>query len=90
MTAGSGIALAGLIIAMATFIAAVVMNSRTLTRVASSEWVRQLEKRIDDCEEDRKELHEELNTSKREIRLLRGENIELMRKLVLLENGGHA
>lgn len=69
------LAFAGVSLILSSFFA-----FRSLSRSASADWVDQLEKRIEECERDRMELH-------RQVGALRDREIYLMRQLVQLKNG---
>lgn len=64
------LAFAGVSLILSSFFA-----FRSLSRSASADWVDQLEKRIADCESDRRELH-------RQVAELRDREIYLMREIV--------
>lgn len=73
--------LATLLFAGASLIVSTILASRSLSRSASADYVDQLEKRITECEKDRAQLRYEL-------RALRDRELELMTRLLKLENGG--
>lgn len=67
------IAVAGASLILSSFFA-----FRSLSRSASADWVDQLEKRIEVCEADRADLRQEVGR-------LRDRELDLMRRLLLLE-----
>lgn len=69
---------AAILIALGTFIA----SQREFGRRAKVDYVAGLEKRIKECEDDRKVLHDKCDE-------LEGENLRLMRIVVAMKNGGH-
>lgn len=84
--------LAGLVIALLTFIGTQIQQSRTLVKAASSEWVRTLEQevallrsKLEECEEDRGELHDETARLRTDAELAREREYRLMRKVEQLE-----
>ncbi len=78
------IALAALFVAVATF----VLAQRDSRKHARTDYVSQLEQRIGDCERDRENLRKEMTTLRRRVGELRDENVDLMRRLVRLEQPG--
>ena len=66
------LAFAGISLILSSFFA-----FRSLSRSASADWVDQLEKRIEECERDRAELH-------RQVADLRDREIYLLRQVVRL------
>jgi peptidoglycan hydrolase CwlO-like protein len=99
--ANYGIPLAAVVISAFSFIAATVFASRGAASTSRNEWMRTLEARIEDLERelDRKEeqlayteqkykeLQEQYKELQAEIRRLSRREIELMRKVLALENG---
>lgn len=82
-TGGSSLAswaipVAALIISLCAFVAGMLQNRRT----ADKGYVQELEKRIADCEADRKNLHDELSKLKERLNVAIDENVELMRKIL--------
>lgn len=76
------IAVAGVSLILSSFFA-----FRSLSRSASADWVEQLEKRIELCEQDRAELHKENDALRSSQATLRSENWDLMRRILKLEGG---
>lgn len=83
---GPILGLVAFLVALLTFVASQIQQSRTLVKAASTEWVSILEKELEltkaklieceemlaDCVEDRKKLHEEADEARhREYRLMR-------------------
>lgn len=81
------IPLASLAIAGFSIVAGAIFASRTAQRAASSEYVTQLEHRVEECEKDRGLLRQELQALTREVNKLRDRELDLMRRLLRLENG---
>lgn len=75
------IAVAGLSLILSSFFA-----FRSLSRSASADWVDQLEKRIELCESDRAQLHQENETMRREAGAARERERELLLRIVRLES----
>lgn len=71
----AALVIAGMSLVLSTFLA-----TRTANRAASSEWVEQLEKRIDECEKDREAL-------RREVSALRDRELRYLTRIVRLEEG---
>ena len=76
------LAIAGVSLVLSTFFA-----FRSLSRSASSDWVEQLEKRIELCESDRATLHRQIDGLQEENARLRTSELELLRRLIRLEGG---
>lgn len=68
-------------VAIAVAIATFVASQREFGRRAKVDYVAGLEERIEECEKDRKDLRVKLQQ-------LRDENVDLMRRVVRVENGG--
>ncbi len=81
--------LATLLIAGASLVVSTILASRSMSRSASTEYVDQLEKRINECDKDRSRLHAEVGTLRKQLNALRDREFELMARLLKLENGDH-
>lgn len=65
-------------VAVVVSVLAFLASQREVRRMAKVDYVKALETRIADCEEHREELRQE-------VRKLRNENIDLLRRVVRLE-----
>jgi hypothetical protein len=74
--------LATLLLAGGSLVLSTVFAARSLSRSASADYVGQLEKRITECERDRADLH-------RQVRALQRREVDLLTRIVKLENGDH-
>lgn len=74
MTPAVVVAIAAVIIAAISFAA----SQREFRRRAKTDYVASLERRIEECEQDRDELHKKLGE-------LEDENVKLLRRIVRLE-----
>ena len=78
---------AALIVAISSFVSATFLNARSSARTASSEWVKTLEGKIDLLEDDLENCRKIRSQLQQDVTRLSNREIELMRRVLRLENG---